>query len=123
MNAPAAASAIERSRRASGDTIGMFAAGITVIVEEAVLFPGLGSGFAGDALTVAVFVTTPGVDGRVILRVNVAEAPLASVPALQVMVVVPLHAPGGVDDWKVVPAGSTSVTVTPAAAAGPPLVT
>ena len=76
----------------------MFAAEMTVIVDVAVLFPGFGSGFTADALTVAVFVIGPGVAGSAAVIVNVAVAPLASVPALQVIVVVPLHAPGGVDD-------------------------
>ena len=96
---------------------------MTVIVDVAVLFPGFGSGLAADALTTAVFVIGPGVDGSVIVSVNVAVAPLASVPALQVTIVVPLHAPAGVDDCSVVPAGSVSVTVTAAAVFGPPFVT
>jgi hypothetical protein len=70
-----------------------------------------------------VFVIAPGVDGSVTVSVNVAVAPLASVPALQVTVVVPLHAPAGVDDCSVVPAGSVSVTVTDDAVVGPPFVT
>ena len=101
----------------------MFAAGTTVIVDVAVLFPGLGSMVAADALTTAVFVIAPGVDGSVIVSVNVALAAFASVPALQVTTVVPLHAPDGVDDCNVVPAGSVSVTVTDVAVVGPPFVT
>ena len=96
---------------------------MTVIVEVAVLFAGFGSAVVAAALTVAVFVIGPGVEGSVTVRVNVAEAPLASVPALQVMVVVPLHAPPGVADWNVVPGGRTSVTVTAEAVLGPPFVT
>jgi len=76
----------------------MFDAEMTVIVDVAVLFPGFGSGFAAEALTVAVFVIGPGVAGSVAVMVNVAVPPTASVPALQVIVVVPLHAPAGVDD-------------------------
>ena len=76
----------------------MLAAETTVIVDVAVLFPRFGSGFAAVALTVAVFVIGPGVDGSVAVMVKVAVPPAASVPALQVIVVVPLHAPDGVDD-------------------------
>src|SRR6266576_3046171 len=104
-----------RKRRASGETIGMLPAGMTVIVDEALLFDGFGSEDVAAAVTVAVFVTRPGVDGKVTVSVNVAVAPLVIVPALQVMVVVPLHAPPGVADWKVVPGGRMSVTVTPVA--------
>jgi len=93
-----------------------------VTVEEALLFDGFGSIVVAAAVTVAVFVTGPADEGRVTVRVNVAEAPLASVPALQVMVVVPLHAPPGVADWNVVPGGRTSVTVTAVAVLGPPFV-
>jgi len=94
-----------------------------LIVDVAVLFPRFGSGVRGEALTVAVLTTGPGVDGIVIVIVNVDVAPFASVPALQVIVVVPLHAPGGVDDWNADPAGSKSVTVTDVAGLGPLLVT
>lgn len=117
------ARAIPRSSSDSGEIIGMLAAETTVIVDVAVLFPGFGSGFVAAALTTAVLVIGPGVDGNVIVSVNVALAPFASVPALQVTVVVPLHAPEGVDDCSVVPAGNVSVTVTEAAAVGPPFVT
>ena len=101
----------------------MFAAGITVIVDVAVLFPGFGSTVVAELLTTAVLVIGPGVDGSVIVSVNVAVAPLTSVPALQVTVVVPLQAPEGVDDCSEVPAGSVSVTVTDVAVFGPPFVT
>ena len=100
----------------------MFAAGITVIVDVAVLFPEFGSAVAADALITAVFVMGPAVDGNKIVSVNVAVAPLASVAALQVTTVVPLHAPAGVDDCSVVPGGSVSVTVTDDAVCGPLLV-
>ena len=101
----------------------MFAAGITVIVDVAVLFPRFGSTVVAELLTTAVLVIGPGVDGSVIVSVNVAVAPLTSVPALQVTVVVPLQAPEGVDDCSEVPAGSVSVTVTDVAVFGPPFVT
>lgn len=76
----------------------MFAAGITVIVDVAVLFPRFVSGLDAAALTVAVFVIGPAVVGSAIVMVKLALAPFASVPALHVIVVVPLHAPAGVDD-------------------------
>lgn len=122
-NAPAMASAIQRSSSDSGEIIGMFAAETTVIVDVAVLFPGFGSGLAADALTTAVFVIGPGVDGNVTVSVNVALPPLVIVPALQVTTGEPEHAPAGVEETSVVPAGKVSVTVTEAAADGPPLVT
>src|SRR3954454_7662338 len=112
-----------RSISASGEIIGMLPAGMTVIVDEALLFAGFGSEDVAAAVTVAVFVSGPGVEGRVMVSVNVAVAPLVSVPALHVIVVVPLHAPPGVADWNVVPGGRMSVTVTPVAVLGPPLVT
>ena len=110
-------------RSASGEIAGMLPAGITVIVEEALLFAGFGSAVVTAAVTEAVFVTGPGDEGSVTVNVKVAEAPLVSVPALQVMVVVPMHAPLGVADWNVVPGGGTSVTVTAVAVLGPPFVT
>ena len=49
-----------------------------------------------------------------------APAPFASVPRSHVTVAVPLHEPTVVlDETNVAPDGSTSVTVTPAAASGP----
>src|SRR4051794_11598676 len=92
------ARAMQRSSSDSGEIIGMLAAETTVIVDVAVLFPRFGSGLAAAALATAVFVIAPGVDGSVIVSVNVALTPFASVPALQVTTVVPLHAPDGVDD-------------------------
>src|SRR6478672_2799487 len=79
-NAPAMARAIQRSSSDSGEIMGMFAPGTTVIVDVAVLFPRFGSGLAADALATAVFVIGPVVDGSVIVSVNVALAPFASVP-------------------------------------------
>ena len=68
----------------------------------------------------AVFDTGPGVDGSVTMRVIVADAPFASVPRVQVTVVVPLQLPWlGVAETNDVPAGSASVTTTFAAALGP----
>jgi len=117
------ARAIQRSSRDNGEIIGMFPTGMTVIVDVAVLFPGFGSGVDGEALTVTVFVTGPGVEGRVTRIVTVTEAPLASVAKVQVsVVVVTPHAPPGVAATKVVPGGKTSVTVTFVAVFGPPFV-
>ena len=93
------------------------------MVEEALLFDGFGSAVVAAAVTEAVFVTGPGDEGNVTVSVKLAEAPLVSVPALQVMVVEPLHAPPGVVDWNVVPGGRMSVTVTAVAVLGPPFVT
>jgi hypothetical protein len=117
------ARATHSRRSASGEIAGMLPAGITVMVDVAVLLAGFGSLVVAAAVTEAVFVTGPGDEGSVTVNVNVAEAPLVSVPALQVMVVVPLHAPPGVDERNVVPGGRTSVTVTAVAALGPPFVT
>src|SRR4051794_26539583 len=89
-NAPAMARAIQRMRSASGEIIGRSAAGITVIVDVAVLFPGFGSGLSAEALTVAVFTSGPGSVGRRLI-VTVAVAPLASVGNVQVSVVLIVH--------------------------------
>ncbi len=77
------------------------------------------------AETLAVFVMVPGVLGAVTTMVTVALAELASVPKLQLIVVVPPHVP-----WVVVgaengvtPAGSMSVNITLVAVDGPLLVT
>ena len=86
------------------------------------LFAAFVSGF--DVVTVAVFWTLPGVGGSVSTSEIVADPPLATVPRAQVTVVVPLQLPWlGVADVNVVPGGMTSVTETPAADAGPALVT
>ena len=101
----------------------MFAAGMTVIVDVAVLFPGFGSGLVAAALTTAVFVIGPGVDGssdRQRERRGRAVGERARVAGDDV---VPLHAPAGVDDCSVVPGGRVSVTVTDVAVFGPPFVT
>src|ERR1700760_2999433 len=104
----------------SGEAAGMFAAGMVVMVEVAVLLAGLGSLL--DVVTVAVLDSGPAVDGVVMVRLIVAEPALAIVPRLQVTVVVPLQVPWlGVADVKVVPAGRMSVTTTFAAAPGPAL--
>ena len=69
--------------------------------------------------TVAVLLSVPAEPG-VTTIVTVAPAPFASAPRSHVTVAVPLHEPTVVlDETNVTPAGSTSVTVTPAAASGP----
>ena len=65
-----------RGEARSGEIVGMFAAGITVIVEVALLLAGFGSALVAAAVTVAVFVTGPGDEGSVTVSVKVAEAPL-----------------------------------------------
>ena len=75
-------------------------------------------------LTVAVFDTGPTVDGACTTMVIVALEPLLSEPTEQVTVVVPLQLPCvAFAEVKLVPAGKTSVTVTPVAVPGPLFVT
>ena len=71
--------------------------------------------------TVAVFASVPTTDAPgATTTVTVAVAPLASAPIVHVTVAVPLQLPALVDDeTKLTPAGSTSVSVTPAASFGP----
>jgi len=110
------------SNSANGESVGIAAAGVTDTVDVAALFAGFVSVFDED--TVAVFDTGPGVDGRVTTSEIVAEPPLLIVPREHVTVVVPLQLPWlGVAETNVVPAGMTSVTVTPPAGAGPALLT
>src|ERR1700686_2908235 len=63
--APAAARTMPRNRRTNGETVGMLPAGMTVTVEEALLFVGFGSAVVTAAVTVAVFVTGPADEGKV----------------------------------------------------------
>jgi hypothetical protein len=94
---------------------------LTVMFTEAVAFAGVG--LVSFSATLAVLVIRPAT-AAVAVRVMEAFAPLASVPRLQVTVVVPVQVPWlGVADTKVRPAGSTSVTVTPVEFDGPPFVT
>src|SRR5258708_23279264 len=102
-----------RARRSSiiGEIAGMFEAGTTVIVDVLELLPAFGSGLV--VITLAVFVTGPGVDGSVTVSAIDAEPALAIVPSEQVTVVVPLQLPCvGVAETKGVPAGSAVVTPT-----------
>src|SRR4030081_3869351 len=84
----------------------------TVVPADAELLPGFGS----DSLpvTVAVLVTVPAVAGALAPMVNVALAPLARLPAVQVTVPALLVQPV-LADTKVTPEGMGSVTVTPVA--------
>jgi hypothetical protein len=95
--------------------------GLTVVDEVALLLPGTGSLVVLD--TLAVLLNVPAAVG-VTTIVTVALAPLATLPRLQVTVLVPLQPPWlGVADTNVVAAGNVSVTVTAEAEVGPPLVT
>ena len=89
--APSSRSDSASIHSASGDSAGIDAAATTVTVEVLLLFAGFVSGLA--EVTVAVLETVPGVGGSCRTSEMVAEAPLASVPRLQVTVVVPLHVP------------------------------
>src|SRR5712664_1241606 len=97
------------------------AAPVTVMVAEALAFAGVE--FVSFSVTAAVFVIDPRAVA-VAVRVTDVFAPFASVPRLQVTVVVPVQVPWlGVAETNVRPAGSTSVTVTPVELDGPLLVT
>ena len=81
------------------------------------MFAVLGSGVV--AVTLAVLVSVPTAVGLTMM-VTVAVAALASVPILHVMVVVPVQVPAvEFAETSVGPAGKRSVSVTPAAEAGP----
>jgi hypothetical protein len=97
----------------SGESVGIAVMGMTVNITELLLLAGNESPVA--VVTEALFVTGPAVAGSVAVIVNVVVAPEARVAALQVTVVVPLQAPGGVAEMKVIPAGKVSVTTIPAA--------
>ena len=84
---------------------------LTVVVTVAALLPVLGS--TSLPLTLAVLVSVPAACG-VTLMVIVAVAPLASVPRLQVTLLVQLPWVV-VTDPNVTPLGSVSFTVTPVA--------
>ena len=94
----------------------------TVVLNDDVLFVGVGSGVLDD--TVALFVIEPPWLGAVTLMVNVVEEPDAQVARVQVtealpalvQVQPPLEA---LTDTNVTPAGRVSVTETLAAADGP----
>lgn len=86
-------------------------------MSDAVLFDESGS--ASVAVTVAVFVIWPDAVG-VTMIVTVADAPLASVPMLQLTGPLPLHTgDAGETDPNVTPLGRLSVTLTLVAEAGP----
>lgn len=67
------------------------ASAITVVVAMALLFAGFPSEL--EVVTVAVFVTGPGVDGKVNVSAIVADPPFVNVPIEHVTVVVPLQVP------------------------------
>jgi len=92
----------------------------TVTLDE--LFPGLGS--VSFAVTVAVLTEEPAAAGWTWID-TVADAPLASVPSAQLIVVEPVQDPWlGVGGAKsCTPAGSASLRVTPVACEGPLFVT
>ena len=116
-----AASMAASMRSMISDNVGIDDAGEIERITVDELFAGFGS--VSTEVTVAVFETDPPAVGAVTTSVNVVEAPLFSVSTEQVIVVVPVHEPAGVAETKVVPGGSTSVTTTEVAAAGPAFAT
>jgi hypothetical protein len=91
-----------------------------VAVEE--LFPVTGSGVVET--TVAMLESGPDEIGLVTTITTAAEPPLAMEPREQLTVLVPEQDPcEGVAETNVVPAGKTSLTVTPAAELGPAFAT
>ena len=83
-----------------------------------------GVGLSSAELADAVFAMVPLVAVTFTVRATVAVAAFASVPRLQVTVVVPEHEPWlGVAETNDTPAGRTSVTTTLVAALGPLLST
>jgi hypothetical protein len=96
--------------------------GVTLTAAVAVLLPGSGSVSLADA--VAELVSGLVAKGSTVTTmVMAALPPLAMGPRLQVMVLVPLHAPWlGVAETRVTFAGRVSITVTPVAFEGPLLV-
>src|ERR1041384_7262077 len=80
------------------------------------------SGSFSEAVTFALFVSTPAVCGTTI-TVMIALAFRASDPRLHVTVLLPLHEPCvGVAEMKLIPAGKLSVATTFVAGDGPLLV-
>jgi hypothetical protein len=93
---------------------------VEAVVEE--LFDVTGSGVVES--TVAVLVSEPAEPGLITTITTVAVPPLAMVLREQETVLVPEQDPcDGVAETNVVPAGKTSLTVTPAAELGPAFVT
>jgi len=98
----------------------MSAEATTVTLAMAVLFEGKGS--ASFAETLPVLLRVPAARGALATMLNVAVAPFASVPRLQLTAVV--QVPWlEVAETRTMPAGSVSVKVTPVAAEGPLLMT
>src|ERR1700722_9469402 len=88
--------------------------GCTTVMAVAELFVATGSVVVDVSLT--TFVSVVAVEGDVTLIVTVALVPFVIVPTVQVTVEVPLQLPcEDVAEINVVPAGSGSVSTTPAA--------
>jgi hypothetical protein len=99
---------------------------LAITVEDvALLLAGAASVVAAATLTVLLIVEPIAFDAlAVTVSVRVADAPLASVPIAQLMVVVPVHDPcEGVAETNVVFAGNEPAITTPDEVAGPLLVT
>jgi hypothetical protein len=99
---------------------------VAVLVEE--LLPGEGSTVEEDTVAVFEMIVPFGVvNGTLATRVNVADAPLASVAMVQVTVAPVVQINVGPEFWfkdtKVKPAGSVSVRLTLEALDGPALLT
>jgi hypothetical protein len=100
--------------------VGQTLAFVTVMFAKADVFV---LGLVSFSETVAVLTKEPAVVAVATMDA-VAEAPTATFPRLQLMVVVPMQVPWlAVAETKVIPAGSGSVKMTPVEDAGPLLVT
>ena len=75
----------------SGEAAGILAAFTVVIAAVDELFVAFASLL--EVVTVAVFDTGPGVEGKVTVSAIVADPPFAMVPSEHVTVLVPLHVP------------------------------
>src|SRR5579872_982024 len=91
LTTPIAATVSASNDRRSGDSVGIIAAAVTVMLDVLLLFATFESGVV--ALTEAVFETGPAVDGSVSFSVMVAVPPLAIVPIEHVTGVAPLQLP------------------------------
>src|SRR5260370_39369718 len=96
---------------------------LTVIVAEAIALAGVE--LVSFSATLAMFnVGLAAAAVTVAVRETEAVVPMASVPKVQLTVVVPVQVPWlGVADTNLSPAGRTSVTVTPVELDGPLLAT
>jgi hypothetical protein len=107
------------------ESVGMAGVGAIVVVAVDVLFAGVGSVTSEETVAVLeMLVPVANPEAVWTTREIVALPPFASVPRLQVTVVVPLHDPvEGVAETNVTPAGRVSDTLTPVAELGPALFT